>query len=125
MSRHQIAREGVDLGQFSDELSARLGRRVVVTLSPPPQGGKLGQVVVRDEVDEEVDVDDEAVAAAIAAHVPPAVPADPLDALASALTGANTIAKLRDALGGYVAAEKASRRPGVPNVRRAGGATTN
>jgi hypothetical protein len=110
---YKLNRRDVDLVALAEEIGARVGRPVALTDAWEP-GAAEGLLIVTDpETGVELDVDAPAVQAAVAAHTPPPPEPDPLDQLQAALAGATTVAKLRDALGSYAAAEK--RRRLVPD----------
>lgn len=106
--RHTLDRGDVDLGLLTEEVSARLGHPVALA------AGSGVLVVIGPATGEHLDVDEAAVASAVAEHVPPAPDPDPLQQLETALTGATTVAKLREALTVYVGAERRRRERARP-----------
>lgn len=104
VARRVEVRKPVELAALADELSVRLGRPVVLggTLPQDTEAG-LGLITVRDaETGEEIDkeIDEEAVAAVVKAHVPP-VRVSPAAQLAKAAEGARTVAQLSAAIVAY------------------------
>lgn len=100
VARRVEVRKPVDLAALADELSVRLGRPVVLggTLPQDTEDG-LGLITVRDaETGEEID--DEAVAGVVEAHVPP-VRVSPAAQLAKAAEEARTVAQLSAAIVAY------------------------
>lgn len=99
-ARSVETRRPVDLAALADELTARLGRPVVLggTLPQDAEDG-VGRLSVRDaETGEEID--DEAVADVVEAHVPP-VRVSPAAQLVKAAEEARTIAQLSAAIVAY------------------------
>lgn len=102
----------LDIASLADQVEARLGRKVSLIVEQAADGAGLVTVYPTAGGDV-VEIGDDVFAELVAANVPQQPPADPLDALASALTEAKTVLDLRAALIGWVTAEKALREPTV------------
>lgn len=99
-ARVPVTRRGVDLAALAEELSTRLGRRVVLGGRLPQADGDVGEVEVRDAdtgevLDVAADVDD-----ALQVHDPHPV-RSPAAVLAQAARSARTVGQLGDAVADY------------------------
>lgn len=121
MSRHNFTRDDVRLDQLDDELTVALKRPVALSAQMPSVSeGGVGVLVIIGEDGGEIDVDDATVQAAIASHSPAPEPADPAEALESALTAANSVAGLKNALLSYATSQKRPKPTAATTLRRPG-----
>lgn len=113
MSRNKIPKRAdeLDLEQLTDQIIKQMGGRPVTTLLHTDELGNAEIELFDPDTGSEIEIDATNLANLVNALVVREPIPDPLDRLELALTGATTIAKLRDALSEYVAGERKLRGP--------------